>query len=150
MVRDAELMRVRPDADLALVRKRANRIAASEAASLARFGLRAPLRDAAARSSGTIYQREPEPKGPMSGFGYSWLDDQLDKAKVARPALLDRETVREGPSFAYEALNLVDGARSVADIREELEWTIGPVPESEVGDYLATLEKLGLLTRRGK
>ena len=102
------------------------------------------------RSSGPIYQREPEPKGPMSGLGYSWLDDQLEKAKLARPALLDRETVREGPSFAYEALNLVDGARSVADIREELEWTIGPVPESEVGDYLATLEKLGLLTRRGK
>ena len=83
----------------------------------------------------------------MTGFGYSWLDDRLERSGLARPALLDRPAPREGASFAYEALNLVDGRRSLADISEQLSVTIAPVPADEVAAYLATLEKLGLLER---
>jgi hypothetical protein len=49
--------------------------------------------------------------------------------------------------FAYEALNLVDGRRSVEEIHAHLAATSGPVPIAEVADYLATLEKLGVLQR---
>jgi hypothetical protein len=63
--------------------------------------------------------------------------------------LLGRAAPRDGASFAYEALNLVDGARAVEAIRDELEWTVGPVPEREVADFLATLEEVGLLRRKG-
>jgi hypothetical protein len=84
----------------------------------------------------------------MNGFGYSWLDDRLERTGIARPALLDRANSRETATFAYEALNLVDGRRSVQAIRDDLTSTIGPVPVDEVAAFLATLEQLGLLERR--
>ncbi|WP_395622681.1 M28 family peptidase [Sphingomonas daechungensis] len=122
-----------------------------EAASLARFGLVRPQSTAdapPAHIEGLVYRRKPNPKGPMTGFGYSWLDDQLEKAKLPRPKLLDREAPRDGPSFAYEALNLVDGNRSVQDIGNQLTATVGPVPIAEVADFLATLQRVGLLEAR--
>ncbi|HET9638715.1 MAG TPA: M28 family peptidase [Allosphingosinicella sp.] len=119
--------------------------------SLQRFGLMVgePDREGAAPVSagafGAVYRRDPKLKGPMDGFGYSWLDDRLDKAKLARPALLSREPAWEGPSFGYEALNLVDGRRSVQAIRDALAATVGPAPVEEVAAYLAVLERLGVI-----
>ena len=81
----------------------------------------------------------------MSGFGYSWLDDQLEKKALPRPALLDRNGPRDTASFAYEALNLVDGKRSVQEVRDFLSATIAPVPVETVDEYLRTLERIGLL-----
>ena len=98
-------------------------------------------------NSAVVYRRRPEPKGPMAGFGYSWLDDHLKQAGVSRPKLLSRESSEDGPSFGYETLNLVDGRRSVGEIRDVLAATVAPAPVEEVADYLATLEKLGLLER---
>jgi hypothetical protein len=121
--------------------------------SLQRFGLLVGEADrmgpapASTGGVGTIYRRDPKLKGPMDGFGYSWLDDQLEKAKVARPALLSREPAWEGPSFGYEALNLVDGRRSVQAIRDQLAVTVGPAPVEEVAAYLAVLERLGVIRR---
>jgi hypothetical protein len=125
--------------------------------STARFGLSASLlgraeiaaTDAAASAPkrGLVYRRKTEPKGPMDGFGYSWLDDHLKQAGLRKPALLSRETSEDGPSFGYETLNLVDGRRSVQEIRDALAVTVAPAPVEEVADYLATLEKLGVLER---
>jgi hypothetical protein len=84
----------------------------------------------------------------MNGFGYSWLDDQLEKKGLPRPALIEREGPRDAASFAYEALNLVDGARNIQNIRDYLSATIAPVPVEEVAEFLATLEKVGLLEKR--
>jgi aminopeptidase YwaD len=97
--------------------------------------------------SAAVYRRKPEPKGPMDGFGYSWLDDHLKRAGLKKPALLSREASEDGPSFGYETLNLVDGRRSVQEIRDALAVTVAPAPVDEVADYLATLEKLGVLER---
>lgn len=122
-----------------------------ETRSLARFAL-APGEPAILKApdhvEGIVYLRKPDPKGPMTGFGYSWLDDQLQKAKLPRPKILDRQAPRDGPGFAYEALNLVDGNRSVEDIGNQLEGTVGPVPIDEVADFLATLQRIGLLEVR--
>ncbi|HEX8127122.1 MAG TPA: M28 family peptidase [Allosphingosinicella sp.] len=121
--------------------------------SLQRFGLLVGETDrlgpprASTAGLGTIYRRDPKLKGPMDGFGYSWLDDQLEKAKIARPALLERKPAWEGPSFGYEALNLVDGRRSVQAIRDQLAVTVGPAPAEEVAAYLAVLERLGVIRR---
>jgi hypothetical protein len=128
------------------------RAEAAEAASLGRFGLRSTRAARAAevqpRAAGAlVYRRKPEPKGPMEGFGYSWFDERLKAAGLPRPALIDRAAAHDAPSFAYEALNLVDGRRSAQEIRDELFATVGPVPIGEVADYLATLEKFGLLER---
>jgi hypothetical protein len=121
--------------------------------SLLRFGLKVgePDREVRAPASegvgGIVYRRDPKLKGPMNGFGYSWFDDHLEKAKLERPALLARQPAWEGPSFGYEALNLVDGRRNVRQIRDELVLSVGPAPIDEVAAYLATLERLGVIRR---
>ncbi len=97
--------------------------------------------------SGPVYRRLLR-EGPMNGFGYSWFDDHLARAGLARPRLLSREA-GPGPSFAYEALNLVDGRRSVGEISDALAATIAPVPVDEVAEYLDTLARLGVLERLG-
>lgn len=121
--------------------------------SLQRFGLLVgePDREgpvpAAEGAAGIVYRRNESLKGPMDGFGYSWLDDHLEKAKLDRPALMSREPAWEGPSFGYEALNLVDGRRNVQQIRDELALTVGPAPVEEVAAYFAVLERLGVIRR---
>ena len=105
--------------------------------------------DPSAASTGdtAVYRRNPKLKGPMEGFGYSWLTDRLAKAGMPRPALLAREPLWDGPSFGYETLNLVDGTRTVRQIRDELAATVGPAPIEEVAQYLATLRSLGVVER---
>jgi hypothetical protein len=100
-----------------------------------------------AAKGGIVYRRSPEPKGPMDGFGYSWLDDRLKQAGLPKPVLLAREASEDGPSFGYETLNLVDGKRDVQQIRDALAATVAPAPVEEVAAYLATLERLGVLRR---
>jgi aminopeptidase YwaD len=128
-------------------------------ASLARFGLvpteqgLSMLVHTASPASpsrgpfGIVYRRSPDPKGPMDGFGYSWLDDHLKQAGLPKPALLSRAASEDGPSFGYETLNLVDGRRSVQEIRDALAASVAPAPVEEVAAYLATLERLGILRR---
>ena len=117
--------------------------------SLTRFGLTVPpdLSTGGDSPGGPVYRRNESLKGPMNGFGYSWLDDRLAKAKLERPALLAREPAWDGPSFGYEALNLVDGRRSVQQIRDALALGVGPAPVEEVAAYLAVLERLGVVRR---
>ncbi|HEV2816632.1 MAG TPA: M28 family peptidase [Allosphingosinicella sp.] len=115
-------------------------------ASAASFETRAEPSPRTARS-GPVYRRLLR-EGPMDGFGYSWFDDHLARAGLARPRLLARET-GPGPSFGYEALNLVDGRRSVGEIRDALAATVGAAPIEEVAEYLDTLARLGVIARVG-
>jgi len=126
-------------------------------ASLGRFGLAPAFPDLAGEAAdpqspapiagAAVYRRNPKLKGPMDGFGYSWLDDHLKRAGLEKPALLSREPVFDGPSYGYEALNLVDGKRTVQQIRDDLAATVGPAPVEEVAAYLAVLERLGVIRR---
>lgn len=95
-------------------------------------------------SSGPVYRRNRF-EGPMDGFGYSWFDDHLAQAHLTRPRLLAREPDGEGAPFGYEALNLVDGRRSVGEIRDALAATVGAAPVEEVAEYLDTLARLGVI-----
>ncbi|HVQ09583.1 MAG TPA: M28 family peptidase [Allosphingosinicella sp.] len=99
-----------------------------------------------ARPSGPVYRRVRN-EGPMNGFGYSWFDDRLAQAGLTRPRLLAREPEGQTASFGYEALNLVDGRRSVGEIRDALLATIGAAPIEEVAEYLDVLARLGVLER---
>ena len=143
-------------ADVALVELYSRNADVAEAQSLSRFGLQtangpesagAAISRAAAvqGSAALIYRRKADPKGPMNGFGYSWLDDQLERKGLPRPALLDRTGPGDAASFAYEALNLVDGSRNVQEIRDFLSATIAPVPVEDVAEFLETLDKVGIL-----
>ena len=86
----------------------------------------------------------------MNGFGYSWFDDRLARAGLTRPRLLARAADGPGPSFGYEALNLVDGRRSVGEIRDALAATVGAAPVEEVAEYLDVLARLGVIAAAGR
>jgi hypothetical protein len=49
--------------------------------------------------------------------------------------------------FTYEALNFVDGKRTVSDIRDWLVAELGPVPLEYVAEYLETLESINVIQK---
>jgi aminopeptidase YwaD len=101
------------------------------------------------KPAGIVYRRNAEPKGPMEGFGYEYLEDKLTGLGItgsARPALLTHEGLW-GDLYPYEALNLVDGRRTVGEIRDALAAIYGPVPLEQVSGFLEVLEKIGVLSR---
>jgi len=101
-------------------------------------------------STGVIYARNPDVKGPMGAFGYSYLNDKMGDA--AQALALPNHTgtsvdgrLLGGGIFTYETLNLVDGKRSTSDIHDWLTATLAPVPLTVVEEYLAALEEIGVL-----
>ena len=84
----------------------------------------------------------------MGGFGYDYFQDH-SSAGARAPALLKRTGLwGAGGDYAYEALNLVDGRRTVREVRDALAAIYGPLPLAEVAEYLADLEKIGVLQTR--
>ena len=95
----------------------------------------------AGQVSTRVYQRNPDIKGPMHAFDYSYIEDKLGAAAAAKLALQD--------AVAYEALNLVDGKRNVSDIRDwlvaEFAPAVYPIPLGDVEAYLSALESIGVI-----
>jgi aminopeptidase YwaD len=84
----------------------------------------------------------------MVVFGYNYFTDKSAEKKLASPALLDFQGLWGGGSlYAYEALNLVDGRRTVGEIRDALAAIYGPVPVGIVAEYLTALERIEVLSR---
>jgi hypothetical protein len=98
---------------------------------------------------GVVYVRNAEPKGPMSVFGYDYVVDHLGEERAAALALTDYSGLRGGGGeYTIEALNFVDGRRSVRDIRDALAAEFGPVPLEHVTAYLEALEAIEVIRRR--
>jgi aminopeptidase YwaD len=97
-----------------------------------------------------IYRRAPDPKGAMGGFGYDYFQDHFQDhtqaQKLASPALLKFTGLwGAGGDYAYEALNLVDGRRTVGEVRDALAAIYGPIPLTVVAEYLGDLAQIGVL-----
>ncbi|KAA9131535.1 DUF4910 domain-containing protein [Marinihelvus fidelis] len=88
----------------------------------------------------TVYTRNPDITGPMDGFGYSYQADRLDAETAAGLAL--------PYDMTWEALNLVDGQRTVTDIRRWLVAQKGDVALEAVAGYLAALAEIGVVRER--
>jgi aminopeptidase YwaD len=84
-------------------------------------------------------------KGPMVGFGYDYFEAHF---RGPQPALRAASSAAadEG-DYAYEALNLVDGRRTVRDIRDDLAAIYGPIPIEPVARYLHALASIGAIRR---
>jgi len=81
--------------------------------------------------------RDPAIRGPLDLYYYSHISAVLEDAD-----LQDRLSSRSrGEVLTYEALNLVDGKRSVSDIRDILTGRYEPVPIDEVAEYLELLAR---------
>lgn len=94
----------------------------------------------------TVYERNADIQGPMGAFGYSYLSDKYGVEKTA--ALRLRSYAGNGGQYAYEALNFVDGNRTVSDIRDWLTTELGPVPLDIVEEYLSALESIGVIRKK--
>lgn len=96
-----------------------------------------------------VFARNPDIRGPMHAFGYSFVRDELGDAAYAELAL-PRYTGSHGMGgeYAYEALNLVDGRRTVSEIRHWLTAELGPVPVAAVREYLDALASIGVVSKR--
>jgi len=53
---------------------------------------------------------------------------------------------RRGRFVAYEALNFVNGRRTLLEIRDAVSAEYGPVPADEVEQYFRFLERLEVVT----
>jgi hypothetical protein len=83
--------------------------------------------------------RNPEVRGPVDVYYFSRVTEALGLDGAGPPPALSR---REGGDvLAYEALNLVDGRRSVAEIRDVLAGRYRSVPVAEIAEYLDLLAK---------
>jgi aminopeptidase YwaD len=81
-------------------------------------------------------------RGPLDVYYYDHLDAVLGGAPL--PALARRDV------HAFEALNLVDGKRSVSDIRDLLTGRYAPVTVAEVAEWLDLLAKAGVVRFRAR
>jgi hypothetical protein len=98
----------------------------------------------------TVYERNPAIEGPMHAFGYSYIEDKLGTEALQALGLPKHSTpFGNGRMFTYEALNLVDGERTVSDIRDWLVAELGDVLLEDVGEYLAALESIDVVRKKG-
>jgi len=84
----------------------------------------------------------------MVVFGYDYFADHAKAAGIPTPRLLSYEGAwGSAEEYPYEALNFVDGRRSVRQITDALTVEYGPVPQELVAEYLNALEKIGIVQR---
>ncbi len=90
-----------------------------------------------------IPKRNANAIGNIEVYYYDYIDDHL---KGDLPENLARlSALPNGGTLVYEALNLVDGKRSVYEIRNILSAAYGSIPVSAVLDYLKLLEKINIV-----
>jgi aminopeptidase YwaD len=95
-----------------------------------------------------VYRRNPDVKGPMSVFGFDYLEGRLGEQKTNSLGLLRYTGMwGAGGEYAYEILNLVDGARTDVQIRNAVSAIYGPVPLELVTEFLGALETAGVIRR---
>jgi hypothetical protein len=92
-----------------------------------------------------VPRRNPDVRGPLDIYYYNHLVAVLGPDAPIEVALTRREG---GDVLAYEALNLVDGQRTVGEIRDVLAGRYAPVPPAEVGEYLELLARAGVVNWR--
>ena len=88
-----------------------------------------------------VYERNAELRGPMGVFGYDYLEAHYGLEKT-------RALKLHGNVHGYEALNFVDGQRSVEEITDLLSGAYGTVALKDVREYLSALESIQVLRKK--
>jgi len=92
-----------------------------------------------------IPERSAAVQGPLEIYYYDHLTAALGEPAREPAALEQRSEV-----LAYEALNLVDGKRSVSEIRDLITGRYVPVPLAEVSAWFALLARAGVVQLRAR
>lgn len=92
-----------------------------------------------------VYSRNMDIKGPLSVFGYNYFFDHYDKTNKT-PAIYGFSGIKgSGGEYTYETLNLVNGKRTVLEIRNQLSAEFGPIPIDIVIEYLEALKSINII-----
>jgi hypothetical protein len=89
-----------------------------------------------------VPRRRPEVRGPMFHWNKDYLVQKLGEEIYAKTEFYKR---RWWPSMGTEALNFVDGKRSVLDIRDEISFEFEPIPVETLFGYLELLKRTGVI-----
>jgi len=117
-------------------------------ATKALFPTKESIKKFRASPQGLMWKRKNEPTGPLAVFGYDYFADHAKAAGVETPKLLSYEGLwGGGEEYAYEVLNFANGKRNVRQIRDAVSAEYGPVPLELVAEYLAGLEKIGIVDK---
>ncbi|UTW55901.1 M28 family peptidase [Kordiimonas sp. SCSIO 12610] len=93
-----------------------------------------------------VFKRNKDLKGPMFAFGYNYLTANLGADEAAKLSLPKEKNLwGASGAYGYEALNLVDGKRSVQEIRNILSAEFGPVSLESVLEYLKALKSINVI-----
>jgi aminopeptidase YwaD len=103
----------------------------------------APL--VAVRGDARVPVRNPDVRGPLGVYYYDHLAEVLGPDASVETALSRRDG---GDVLTWEALNLVDGRRSVQEIRDVLSGRYTPIPVAEVAEYLDLLARAHVVSWR--
>ncbi|MGE5277349.1 MAG: DUF4910 domain-containing protein [Acidobacteriota bacterium] len=93
--------------------------------------------------------RSPEIRGPLGVYYFDTLAERIRGGRTADPGPPLRTALARRPGgdvLSYEALNLVDGKRTVSDIRDALAGCYEPVPTAEVAEYLDLLARARIVS----
>jgi len=94
-----------------------------------------------------VFRRRASLKGPMTAFGYDYFTDHFAYREKPLGLTIYRGLHGSGSDYAYEVLNLVDGRRTVQEIRDAVSATYGPIPMETVFEYLHALETIRVIER---
>ena len=95
-----------------------------------------------------VYRRNPALKGPMSGMGFDYLEEKYGAERAGQLRVFQHRGLwGSGSEYAYEILNLVDGRRTPAEIRNAVAATYGPIPVEVVEEFLAALASIQVIQR---
>lgn len=93
-----------------------------------------------------IFRRNSKIKGPMSAFGYDYFTDHFGADRERTLRLPQFQGIRgSGGDYTYEVLNLVNGRRTVQEIRDTVSAIYGPIPLEPVVEYLRALESIRVI-----
>ncbi|HEY6931675.1 MAG TPA: hypothetical protein VJA66_18535, partial [Thermoanaerobaculia bacterium] len=92
-------------------------------------------------SDGRVAVRNPRIVGPLNVYYYNYLSEALGADRQS-----PRLAARSEGVLAVECFNLVDGRRSVSEIRDILSGRYSPVPLAEVSEYMDLLAKAKAIT----
>jgi hypothetical protein len=86
--------------------------------------------------------------GPMNVYYYDYIADRAEPADLGIVKKIS--SMPHGDVLLYEILNLVDGKRTIEDIKDYLVAAYSDVPIDYVTDYMKLLNKVGVVDFREK
>jgi aminopeptidase YwaD len=85
-------------------------------------------------------------RGPLNlwrpEYGAAWIAQQTGDSNVLAQVPLSKQ----GQYVPYEALNFVDGKRSLLEIRDAVSAEYGPLIDADLEQYFIWLERLGIVS----